>query len=304
MTELSKTIFQSYQVRKTKQQKIEFIEFLSERFPKIQVEKGGFPKSRNLVFGDVNKAKVVITAHYDTCAALPFPNFITPKNILFTLLYSVLIVIPFFILSGLVYFLLDAITGNYTISYYGSALVLFMTVFVVFIAGKPNKNTANDNTSGVITVLELLSTLSVDERGQYAFVLFDNEESGLFGSAYFKKRHKKDMKNKLLINLDCVGDGDNIMFVYSSKAKKKYQDMFKRSFTEVEGKRYIHESNLTAFYPSDQMNFNNTIALAALKRKPLIGYYMDRIHTSKDTFCDEQNISLIVEGLKSFVSKI
>ena len=81
-----------YEIRKTKAQKTAFIEMLrgvyGERL-RVEEEKKGM-KSRNIVLGDPDKAKVICTAHYDTCAVLPFPNFITPKNFLVYLLYQAL----------------------------------------------------------------------------------------------------------------------------------------------------------------------------------------------------------------------
>ena len=107
VTNVSNVLFEKYQVRKTKQQKNEFIKFLKNNFPEMKVEEGGIPKSRNLVFGDLDNAKIVFTAHYDTCAVLPFPNFIMPKNILLTILYSVLICIPFFFVTGVVFSVIE-----------------------------------------------------------------------------------------------------------------------------------------------------------------------------------------------------
>ena len=45
------------------------------------------------------------------------------------------------------------------------------------------------------------------------------------------------------------------------------------------------------------MNFKKSIAVAALKKTktPLVGYYMNRIHTPKDTVFDEQNIEVLTE---------
>ena len=82
MTELSREILRDWQVRKTKEQKSRFIAFLQERLPALRIEEGGLPRCRNLILGDIESADVVFTAHYDTCARLPFPNFITPKNLL------------------------------------------------------------------------------------------------------------------------------------------------------------------------------------------------------------------------------
>ena len=101
MTELSREILRDWQIRKTKAQKLRFIEFMQSRLPGLTVEEGGWPKCRNLVLGDPENADVIFTAHYDTCARLPFPNFITPKNLLIYLLYQLLILIPFFAAAGL-----------------------------------------------------------------------------------------------------------------------------------------------------------------------------------------------------------
>ncbi len=304
MIPVSEKLFERYQMRKTKAQKTAFIEFLSSAYPQMRVEEGGFPKSRNLVFGDMNKADIVVAAHYDTCAALPFPNFITPKNFLVYLCYSLLIFAPFLIILLLSEMLLDFVFNDFFLSYTISVAILFMLMFVVFIGGKPNKNTANDNTSGVITILELMAVLSDEEKTKYAFVLFDNEENGLLGSAYFSKKHRTEMKNKLLVNLDCVGEGDNIMFVYNSRSMKTYSDAFKEVFVSSGEKCFLHEKALTTFYPSDQLNFKNAIAVAALKKKPVIGYYLDKIHTSEDTVCDMKNVYLLEDGLKRLCNKM
>ena len=80
MTELSRIVLESYQVRKTKKQKQVFTAFLKEHIPQLQVQESGVFKCRNLVIGDPATARVILGAHYDTCPQLPFPNFITPKK--------------------------------------------------------------------------------------------------------------------------------------------------------------------------------------------------------------------------------
>ena len=83
MTETSKTVFEKYEVRKSKKQKAAFREFVksvaAEKGYKFSIHKGSMG-SQNVVIGDITRAKVIYTAHYDTCPVLPFPNFITPKN--------------------------------------------------------------------------------------------------------------------------------------------------------------------------------------------------------------------------------
>ena len=65
-------------------------------------------------------------------------------------------------------------------------------------------------------------------------------------------------------------------------------------------KEAIITSSKTTFYPSDQMNFKTTIAVAAFNKNKFLGYYVDKIHTNKDTVFDENNINFIVDGLKTF----
>ena len=51
------------------------------------------------------------------------------------------------------------------------------------------------------------------------------------------------------------------------------------------------------FYPSDQARFNRGVGVCALKKKPVLGYYMDRIHTGRDTVLMEDNIVLLRDGV-------
>ena len=300
MTELSEKILSSYQVRKTKKQKTEFIEFMQREIPALRVEEGGTMKSRNLVVGDVKNARVVLAAHYDTCAVLPFPNLITPKNFLITLLYGILVALPFLILMVGTEILLNYLTDNFYFAYWIALLVFIVSYFGVFMGGAPNKNTVNDNTSGVITLCELMKVCREKGIDDVAFVFFDHEEAGLFGSSYFRKLHKKEMKGKLLINFDCVSDGDHMLFVMNKYADD-YEEMLRGALPEYEGKIAHLEKSATTFYPSDQMGFHTAMAVSAMKKAPVLGLYLDRIHTKNDTAMDEKNIANICEAMERFL---
>ena len=301
MTELSQLILEKYQVRKSKKQKTTFINLLKEHMP-VNIQTGGIVKSRNIIVGDVEKADVVFTAHYDTCAVMPFPNFITPKNIVFYLIYSLLICVPIFAVMVLVNAVLSFITTDFTVHYVLS-LVMVWGMLYLLMAGPANKHTANDNTSGVITLCEIYSKLTEEQKQKVALVFFDNEEIGLVGSSLFKKQYGKIMADKLLINFDCVSDGDNILFAVSKTAQKKYMDKVSAAFAS-EDKNIMVEKGEKIFYPSDQAHFKQNVAVAALKHKKIIGYYMDRIHTPKDTVFDERNIELLSDGAVSMVDMI
>lgn len=228
MTSLSREILSDWQIRKTKKQKTAFIELIQSHIPEAKVEAKG--STRNIVIGDVAPAKLVYTAHYDTCAVMPLPNFITPKNILFYIIYQLILVGIMFGLAGLCGYAVNALTDDFLLSYWAGLIVLWVLIFLMM-AGPANKHTANDNTSGVITVLETYFAMSAEQRSKCAFVLFDKEELGLVGSSAFMKKHKKTMKEKLLVNFDCVSDGDNLIFVQSKKALAAHGEALEQAFS-------------------------------------------------------------------------
>ncbi|MBE6899831.1 MAG: Zn-dependent exopeptidase M28 [Ruminococcaceae bacterium] len=302
MTSISEEILEKYQVRKTRKQKTAFIEYLRAHFPEIKVEEDAIGYSRNIVIGNPDTAKVVFGAHYDTCAVMPIPNFIMPKSVLVSVLYTFVLVIPMLIIGSVVGgaagYLFD--DSNATALF---TLITYWAILFLMILGPANKHTVNDNTSGVITLIELMNAMTEEERAQSCFVFFDNEEKGLFGSSTFAKEHKKVMKDKLLINFDCVSDGDYLMLILNKKAFPEHFENIKAAFADVTEKNVLIEKSKFVYYPSDQKNFKKNIGVAAFKKSKL-GLYMDRIHTPRDTIMDERNIAVLTEGIIKFLKTI
>ena len=299
MTPQSQTVMSDFQVRKSKKQKEAFRAWLCGELeaagyvPKIEK---GFA-ARNVVVGDPDAARVIFSAHYDTCAVLPIPNFITPRNMFFYLCYQMLFLLIFlavvFVFDFTFFLLTDAPAEV------GIGLSYLLCIFMVWwiLDGKANRHTANDNTSGVITLLETALALPEEERGKVCFVFFDNEEKGLFGSAAFTKAHKKAKKETLNINFDCVSDGDYIQF-FPGKPLKKDKEALDRieSAFEGRGEKKTEVVRGPGFYPSDNKAFRRGVGVCALRRKRVIGYYMSRIHTNRDTVLEEENIELLRDG--------
>ena len=302
MTPFSQRILSYWQVRKTKKQKLAFIRLMQSHFPELRVEESKIIHNRNLIAGDLETAEFILSAHYDTCAVLPFPNFVMPKNILMTVLYSLLICIPFFLIAFGFNLLLALVTDNFMLHYWLSLILLFGLIILVFFAGIPNRHTANDNTSGVITLCELMERMPEEMRKKVLFVFFDNEENGLLGSAFFRKLHKKELNNKLILNFDCVSDGDHILLVLNKAARKKYGGRLEAAFQSTAEKTVHLEKSSSAMYPSDQAGFPMSAAVAALKKLPLLGLYLDRIHTGRDRVFDERNIEYLCTRTLRFLS--
>ena len=317
MTTVSEYVFEKFHVRKTKKQKDAFIDYIkqfaSEQGYSAKIEKGSIG-SRNIVIGDPDNAKAVYTAHYDTCARLPFPNLITPKKFSLYLLYQLLIsaaIIAFLFTVAFCFSLITKLVcdtmalGEDVISLLMriSWLAAYFLVFFLILNGPANKHTANDNTSGVITLIEIMQALPADKRSEIAFVFFDLEEMGLLGSAGFAKLHKKTMKDKLLLNFDCVSDGDTILFAVKNAAKK-YLPALEQSFVSDDYFK-VDIATKGVFYPSDQANFKGGVGVAALKySKKFRVLYMDKIHTKHDTVWNAANINFLTEGAVRLCDKL
>ena len=302
MTETTQTVFEKHQIRKSYAQKSAFIQYVQNTATKLgyqsRMEKG-YLGARNIVVGNPDTAKVIYTAHYDTCAVMPFPNFITPKCIWLFLLYQIavgilMVAIPSVLVTGIFFGLASCGIEANALLLYDLWLILILVACWLIMAGPANKHTANDNTSGVTTLLDTMAALPSELRGEVAFIFFDLEEMGLFGSAGFASKHKRVTKNTLLINFDCVSDGKHILFVLR-KGAARYTEAIQTAFPSTETFT-VETVSKGAIYPSDQANFARGVGVAALKKTKGGLLYMDRIHTKRDTVYMEENIAYLTEG--------
>lgn len=298
-------VVKNYPVRKSKKQKQAFradvTQWLQNLGYPVCEEKGSF-HSCNLVIGDPQRARYLVTAHYDTCARLPFPNLITPCNFWTFLLYQIFIclmlMLPALAVGGLVGYLLH----SFDIGYFLFVVLLWADI-VLMLIGPANSSNVNDNTSGVVTLLEIARSIPELHRKNVCFVLFDLEEAGLIGSASYKKKHKREIPNQLVLNLDCVGEGDDIYFFPTAKLKKSKERLAPlQKLAGGYGKKSIAvRTKGFSVYPSDQSNFPYGVGICALKRG-WGGLYLSRIHTPRDTVLDETNVNILRAALTTLIS--
>ena len=303
MTPLSREILENYQTRRSKKQKEAFITLLSQHFPYLHIQNFRFLKCNNIIIGDVKNAKVIISAHYDTCTQLPFPNIVIPKNPILSVLYGFLWIIPILVLICLTNFAIGALIKDPHLLGLLNPFLYCALVLLLF-AGPANKHNANDNTSGVIALCELIQILNPEARNNAAFIFFDQEENGLIGSSLFRKEYKNIIEDKLLINLDCISDGDYILVSASKTARKAYGDLLKQVFRPTDDKSILFANAERTYYPSDQVGFKNSVVIAALKKNRFLDYYLDKIHTKNDTVFDQTNIKLICDSVHRLLTNI
>ena len=298
-------ILTAHPVRKNNTQKERFRQEVQDYLQTLgystNVESGSFG-SKNLVIGDPDRAKYLVTAHYDTCARMFVPNLITPCNALLFILYQIfvclLLIVPTLAVGALVGYLFHSFFVGYFLW-----MVLLWTGIALMLVGPANSSNVNDNTSGVVTVLEIAKSLPENYRKDVCFVLFDLEEAGLIGSASYRKAHKKASDSQMVLNLDCVGDGDEVIFFPTSKLKKnqkKLADLEK--ITGNFGRKTVTvRKQGFSIYPSDQAHFPYGVGICALNRGKL-GLYLSKIHTPKDTVLDETNVNILRAAIITMIT--
>lgn len=297
-------VLHQFPVRKSRNRKQQFRDAVAEYAQKqgycVTEEKGSFG-CRNLVIGDPETASYLVTAHYDTCARLPFPNFLMPENLLIFALHQLALWLGIMLIAVLLGVVAGLTLGEAFIS-----PVSTMTVFAILalmLIGPTNRNNANDNTSGVVTLLEILRSLPENQRSKVCFVLFDLEEAGLIGSACYRKAHKAATDRQLVLNLDCVGDGDYIRMYPTKKLKKdrkKLTGLYKACGYFGKKSVVVHEKGF-GYCPSDHKSFPYGVGIIALN-KHKAGLYLGKIHTPKDTVLDETNVNILRAALISYIS--
>jgi hypothetical protein len=153
--------------------------------------------------------------------------------------------------------------------------------------------------------MELMARLPQEQRSKAAFILFDNEEKGMFGSAGYAAQHKEVKKNGLIINLDCVGDGENILFFANKKTRELPEyPLLAEAMQSQTGRNLLMNDMEKCVYPSDQAQFTYGIAVCACNKGKVLGYYVDKIHTPKDTVCEQANLDFLADGLNAFTAAL
>ena len=296
-------VLSQFPIRKTPKQKTRFREAVrayGESLGYTVTEERYSLGVCNLILGDPETARYLVTAHYDTCAAMWLPNFITPCNVFLYLVYrlarSALLIAGPAVVGAAAGLML----GNGAVKWACITAYLILLLFRIF--GPANKNNANDNTSGVATLLEIARTLPKNQRQKVCFVLFDLEEAGLIGSGFYRKKHKVATDRQLVLNLDCVGDGDCLrMFPTKNlrKDRRKLTSLYRACGYFGKKSLLVYEKNAFV-YPSDQRHFPYGIGICSLQnRKKTL--YISRIHTNQDTILDETNVNILRAALTTFI---
>ncbi len=296
-----------FPVRRSAMQKTEFRQWVMKELKRAghkatEESYGKFNGSVNVIAGDPDRATVFFTAHYDTPVKMLLPNFVAPLNPLFHVAYhfaaGVLLVLAALVLSFAITFPVNQPELTFPL------FVIFAVAMLLFTAyGKANKNNANNNTSGVLALLSLARRVAKDER--ICFVLFDNNERSLLGAKSFKRKHAAASDRALFIDLDCVGNGEELLFMPSKYSRwddgllAALDDAF-IGVEDGELKPRVVSQGLV-YYPSDCRKFKFHVAVAACVRERGLGAHIPYLNSKKDTILSCDNIRFLADGFARWI---
>ena len=297
-------VLQDYPVRRSYKQKSAFLAdataYLQSLRYSVSIETGK-QNTRNIVVGDPNKARFLITAHYDTPATSLFPNLLLPTNRIAYFAYQMFVILAYMLMASVLCLPFTLLTKDAT-ALFAIWYAFYMAMVLLMRFGPANRNNANDNTSGVISLLEIAKSMPEGQRNQVCFVLFDQEEKGLVGSDAYLQAHKDVAQKQIVLNMDCVGDGDTILLEPVKKAREneKLMDLLRTICGPIGGKQIrLAEGKCTG--SSDHKKFPLGVGVKAVRYRKGIGYYCGRIHTNQDTILDQTNINILRAALISLV---
>jgi len=240
---------------------------------------------RNLLVGSPD-AELLITAHYDTPGRTGWGMVLSP--VVGDTLSHVAV---FSLMAGVAVAQRAAKNRKLDLAMQLVNAALVAGLFV------KNPHNHNDNTSGCLGVMRL-AELVADQpelREKCAFVLFDHEEVGLLGSYAFAKWRKKNCPGKtdnLVINLDCIGVGDELTVM-----TKKRKHALGETVAEQLGATKVKGSN------SDHRPFKNGVSLLYQKRSLFGPLYVPNLHSSRDRVCDLAKIEQLCTTVQSYIEE-
>ena len=107
------------------------------------------------------------------------------------------------------------------------SLLLMALILVALTKGFPNKKNFNRNTSGILAALEIADAIGVDGRRKTAFVFTDANKGVFFGDMILKDELSFMNRNPNVIQLNCVGDGEELSIGYTQGNRKSANELVK-----------------------------------------------------------------------------
>lgn len=294
-----------YQSRFTNAQKRAFRDYIQKKAHDLNLKTSIFPErkiAKNIIVGDLKSAKYVICAHYDTPPRLPM---IIERNYAYChVLLEILSLVLGGALGALIMIFLPKL---FALGFIPIVLGLYGFLRISGIIPITKKFSYNDNTSGILTLLNLMSDYKTF-KNEVAYVFIDNRDKGLKGSKVLAKmmidqRMLVSKEDKKFFFIDTVGIGRD--FAISWYRETRFVWQLKELFEKYHKRGYnveLKEDNKTDV--NDYLSFKrfDHASITCYKDvKENGGYYKDTIKPRRDDHIEEENIDFLTMVIKDFI---
>ena len=296
-----------FPVRKSRQQKKAFRRYVLDAAQQMGYqatveEKRLLVQNRSIVVGDVDRAKVLVTAHYDTPATIGLPNLMLPMNRPVFYLIQAAIAVVMLACIFLPTMLVEHLTGSIVWTE-GTLVAMYVLIMYLMLSGVPNPHNVNDNTSGVCGVLALMEAFAAEKPEEIAFVLFDNEEKGVLGSGALAKAHPTVAQETLVLNMDCIGVGEAMLMLLPKAVRLQYPTLGEAAKAHGGVPVVLGEMEKCNF-ASDQRHFKLGVGICACRKGKHLGWYCSKIHTRHDTAYDEITLQGVADAVEAVLRQV
>lgn len=291
-----------FPVRRSAEEKAAFRAWAQEEISglgfRVRVEENGAGRHQNLVVGDPQKAPVLFTAHYDTPGRALLPSPVMPRNLPLFFLYHLLITVVLMLVAALVLPLVNGLTGNVMLARLMWIAAYFALLLLMKNGVTASKHNANNNTSGVATLLEMMAALPEEDRSKAAFILFDNGEKLFTGSKAYAKDNLQVAYTRMTVNLDCVGAGDHLLVVSKNLARRQLAfGPLQRALEKLTDRQVHFFDSKGGVSDSDDKHFKSSVSLCACRKTPIVGYHVPSARTPAAPGALPQLLAEYVRGL-------
>lgn len=303
----------AFGTRFTLHQKTRFINEVVKDMKELDYEstlingKSGFTKVRNLLFGNLKHAKVIICVPYDT----PQKYFwINPKyyplngnrsNIkeLFPV-YGPAIAIYLLMFIGIQF--TPSSSENLQLQTLFVALMFLMIGFLVFylFRGFANRKNYNRNSVSIIAALQLAEQLDKDTRKKVAFLFTDKNKHKHAGAIVAVEDFMKQNRNPNIICLNCIATGDVMAIGYNPSTKKLAQELNRANKTKWKQV----ELNDNKRFQSMMEHFQKAVMISSGYIDAKGDLCVDHTGTGKDNRFDESHLQQVVDALETYIKAL
>lgn len=265
-----------------------------------------FPRY-DYVYGNLKQAKNILVIPYDTperCLWYKNTYYVNngTKNQNAGLVQTFVPIIVFYLLFVILLYVLPPFfpTAGAQAAISIVSLFLMALILTALTKGFPNKKNYNRNTSGILTALEIADAIGVDGRRKTAFVFTDANKGVFFGDMILKDELSFMNRNPNVIQLNCVGDGDEICVGYTQGNRKSANELakclkgeFKHEMIEL--KEEERQNSSMAHYKKGLLVTSGT--------KNEKGYLVTtKTASGKDHELNESLIDTVTDMMKRFIA--